>query len=90
MQELAGISVSMTPTRDFIEHHDSSNLHFHLGVVPSEHRASYPYFVHITGDLQGASLQLGEALVYDFGRLTTLDLPEIKELSAHYPDRPGI
>jgi hypothetical protein len=76
--------------RDFIEHHHSSNLHLHLGVVPSEHRASYPYFVHITGDLQGASLQLGDKLVYDRGRLTTLELPEIKELAARFPERPGI
>jgi hypothetical protein len=28
--------------REFIEHHHSSNLHLHLGVVPSEHRATYP------------------------------------------------
>jgi hypothetical protein len=76
--------------RDFIEHHDSSNLHLHLGFVPAERRKEYPYFVHITGDLQGATLRVDDHLVYDRGRLKTLDLEEIKSIAARYPDRPGI
>lgn len=76
--------------RNFIEHHHSSNLHLHLGVVPPERRKSYPYFVHVTGDLQGATLKLGNKLVYDNGHLCTLDLPEIKAIAARYPERPGV
>lgn len=76
--------------RDFIEHHHSSNLHLHLGVVPPEHRQDYPYFVHITGDLHGATLKLDDQLVYDQGHLCTLDLDEVKELAARYPNRPGV
>jgi len=76
--------------REFIAHHHSSNLHLHLGVVPSHQRANYPYFVHVTGDLQGATLQVGDALVYDRGRLMVLDFPEIKAIAARYPERPGV
>ncbi len=76
--------------REFIDHHHSSNLHLHLGVVPGDARAKYPYFVHVTGDLQGATLQVGDRPVYDHGRLTVLDLPEIKAITAHYPDQPGV
>ena len=74
----------------FIEHHHSSNLHLHLGVVPSERRAVYPYFVHVTSDVQGATLKVEDDLVYDRGHLTTLEHPEIKEIAARYPDRPGV
>jgi len=76
--------------REFIEHHHSSNLHLHLGFVPAEQRKNYPYFVHITGDLQCATLQLGDTIVYDRGRLQTLDLEEIKSISARHPGRPTI
>jgi hypothetical protein len=76
--------------RDFIEHHHSSNLHLHLGMVPPQHRTKYPYFVHVTGDLQGATLRVGERIVYEDGRLKTLDFEEIKSIAAHYPDRPGV
>ena len=76
--------------RNFIEHHHSSNLHLHLGVVPPAHRRDYPYFVHITGDLQGATLRVGERTVYQAGHLCTLDLAEIKDMAAAYPDRPGL
>ena len=76
--------------RDFIEHHHWSNLHLHLGVVPPEHRQDYPYFVHITGDLQGATLNLDEQVIYDQGRLCTADLSEIKAIAARYPGRPGV
>ncbi len=76
--------------REFIEHHHSSNLHLHLGVVPPQHRAKYPYFVHVTGDLQGATLQVGEQIVYQDGGLKTLDFDEIKSIAARYPDRPGL
>ena len=73
----------------FIEHHHSSNLHLHLGVVPSERRTVYPYFVHVTADLQGATLTAGDDLIYDRGLLTTLEYPEIREIASRYPDRPG-
>ena len=73
----------------FIEHHHSSNLHLHLGVVPSERRTVYPYFVHVTADLQGATLTVGDDLIYDRGVLTTLEYPEIREIASRYPDRPG-
>jgi len=76
--------------RAFIEHHHSGHLHLHLGVVPPSQRATYPYFVHITGDLEGATLKLDDQFVYENGRLSTLDAPAIKEIAARYPNRPGV
>jgi hypothetical protein len=35
-------------------------------------------------------LKLGNELVYERGRLSLLDSPEIKEIAARYPDRPGV
>ena len=76
--------------RAFIEHHHSGHLHLHLGVVPPSQRVAYPYFVHITGDLEDATLKLDDQFVYESGRLSTLDSPAIKEVAARYPDRPGV
>jgi hypothetical protein len=40
--------------------------------------------------LQGATLRVDDHLVYDHGRLKTLDLEEIKAIAARHPDRPCI
>ena len=74
--------------REFIEHHHTGNVHFHLGRVPRT--AEYPYMWHISSELQGVTWRLGDRLICDQGRLCTLDRPEVQAIAARYPDRPGI
>lgn len=74
--------------REFIEHHHSTSLHLHLGASPQS--ADYPYMLHVTAELRGATLQVGAQVVYDRGGLTALDHPEVRAVAARYPDRPGL
>jgi hypothetical protein len=74
--------------REFIEHHDSTSLHLHLGASPQ--RADYPYMLHVTAELRGATLHVGDHVIYDSGRLTALDHPEVRAVAERYPDRPGL
>ncbi len=74
--------------REFIEHHHAGSMHLHLGHV--RRTAEYPYMWHITGELRGATWQVGGTAIYDQGRLTSLDHPEVRAVAARYPDRPGI
>jgi hypothetical protein len=64
--------------REFIEHHHSESSHFHLGSASRD--PTYPYFLHITAELRGATFRVGEADVYKEGRLTALDDAGIEEL----------
>ena len=74
--------------REFIEHHHTGSIHLHLGRV--SRTAAYPYMWHITAELRGITWQVGEELVYDEGRLCTLNRPEVHALAAQYHYRPGI
>jgi hypothetical protein len=74
--------------RRLIEHAHSTNLHAHIGSPsPTE---EYPYWMHITGDIDHPTFKVGDHLVYDSGHLTVLDSPEIKTITAKYPGRPGL
>jgi hypothetical protein len=72
----------------FIEHHNTNSIHLHLG--RSEHKPQYPYYLHITAELRGATLKLGDAMLYDRGHLNALDDPNVREIALRYPDRPGL
>ncbi len=74
--------------RRLIEHSHSSNLHVHVGSAPSN--ATYPYWMHCTGDIRRPTLKVGEAMVYERGHLTALDSPAVKAVAAKYPGRPGL
>jgi len=74
--------------RRWIEHSHSSNIHVHIGAPPAT--KDYPYWMHCTGDIQNATLKVGDVLVYDRGHLTALDSPAVLEVAAKYPDRPGL
>ena len=74
--------------REFIEHHHAGSMHLHLGQV--SRTAEYPYMWHITAELRGATWQVGSTVVYERGRLTALDCPEVGAVASSYPDRPGI
>lgn len=74
--------------REFIEHHHFTSLHLHLGVTPEG--SSYPYMLHVTAELQGATLKAGGETVSRAGYLTALDHPEVKAVAARYPGRPGL
>lgn len=71
-----------------VDHSDACNIHFHIGAPWPQ--PEYPYWMHITGDLRTATWKVGDRLVHDHGHLTALDLPQVKEVAAKYPDRPGL
>ena len=73
--------------RRLIDHSHSSNIHVHIGAPPPAER--YPYWMHCTGDIQGATWRVGETMIHERGRLTALDHPAVLALAAQYPDRPG-
>ncbi len=71
-----------------VDHSGANNIHFHIGAPWP--RPEYPYWLHITGDLQTATWKIGDNLIHDRGHLTALDHPKVKEIAAKYPDRPGL
>lgn len=74
--------------RSFIGHHHWSSFHIHLG--NSRHGTEFPYNMHISGELRGGSLRVGERFVYKEGRLTVAEDPAVREIAARYPNRPGL
>jgi hypothetical protein len=74
--------------RRLIEHSHSSNIHFHLGAPLSNDK--YPYWMHITGDIQTATFKVGNNTIHDRGHLTSLDHPKVLEIAGKYPGRPGL
>jgi len=74
--------------RAFVEHHGAHSMHFHLG---NSHMAKdYPFNVHVSAELQGATVKVGDNVVYEHGRLTAFDHPEVRKIEARYPGRPGV
>jgi hypothetical protein len=73
--------------RRLIDHCNCSNVHVHIGAPPPT--ASYPYWMHCTGDIQGATWRVGDVLILDRGHMTALDHPKVRAVAAKYPDRPG-
>jgi hypothetical protein len=85
--------------RRLIEHSHSSNIHFHIGAplppwLPTQpavqSNASYPYWMHCTGDIRTATFRVGDTLMHDRGHLTALDHPAVRTIAARYPERPGL
>jgi hypothetical protein len=74
--------------RRVIEHSHSSNIHVHIGAPAIN--ARYPFWMHITGDVRKSTLEVGDELVHERGRLTTLTHPEVVKVAARYPGRPGL
>jgi hypothetical protein len=74
--------------RAFIEHHGAHSVHFHLG--NSHDARDYPFNVHASAEVQGATVQVGDNIIYKDGRLTVFDHPEVRKVAARYPDRPGV
>ncbi len=75
-------------TRRTIEHSHSSNIHVHIGAPPAI--SSYPYWMHITGDIRTATFKVGDIVIHDRGHLFALDHPAVKAIAAKYPGRPGL
>jgi hypothetical protein len=86
--KVAGYQCPHTLHRRVINHSHSSNLHVHLGSAPANEK--YPFWPHITGDIRRSTLTVGDTLVYDDGYLCCLDDPEVLQVAAKYPDRPGL
>jgi hypothetical protein len=87
----AKVSESQCPNilhRRRIEHSHTSNMHVHIGVP--ETWTSYPYMVHITGDIRTPTFKVGDTVIHDKGYLTALDHPAVKAIAAKYPGRPGL
>jgi len=74
--------------RAFIEHHGAHSVHFHLG--NSHNTPSYPFNIHASAEMHNATVQIGDNIVYENGRLTAFDHPKVREIAARYPDRPGV
>jgi len=79
---------SNAPYRHFIEHHHWSSFHFHMG--NSRRSKTFPYLMHISAELRGGDLKIGENYVYKDGRITTADQPKVRAISEKYKDRPGL
>ena len=50
------------PYRHFIEHHHWSSFHFHMG--NSRRSKTFPYLMHISAELRGGDLKIGDKYVY--------------------------
>lgn len=74
--------------REFIASFHTSSIHMHLGQGRRSH--DFPFSLHPSPELRGASWQIGDRLLYDQGRLTVMDHPEVLAVAARYPDRPGL
>jgi len=74
--------------RRVIDHSHSSNIHVHIGGPPPT--PSYPYWMHITGDIRTATFRVGDTLIHDRGHLTALDHPKVLAMADKYPGRPGL
>jgi hypothetical protein len=74
--------------RRLIEHSDSHNLHVHVGSAKG--KPDYPYWPHITGDIRQATFTIGDATIYENGRLTALRDTAVMAIAAKYPQRPGV
>ena len=74
--------------RAFIEHHGAHSIHFHLG--NSHDSPDYPFNIHASAEMHNATVQIGENIVYQDGRLTAFDHPKVRAIAARYPDRPGV
>jgi hypothetical protein len=74
--------------RSFIEHHGAHSVHVHI--ADSHLAEDYPYNVHISAEVNGATMKIGDTVVYENGRLTAFDHPEVQRIAAKYPDRPGV
>jgi hypothetical protein len=76
------------PYRHFIEHHHWSSFHFHMG--NSRRSKEFPYLMHISAELRGGELKIGDEYVYKNGRITTADHPNVRAIAEKYKDRPGL
>jgi hypothetical protein len=74
--------------RRLIEHAHTSNIHAHIGSEPQRRRN--PYWLHITGDTRTATLRVGDVVVYQAGRLSVLDDPDVVAVAKKHPERPGL
>ena len=77
-----------TPYRHFIEHHHWSSFHFHMG--NSRRAEKFPYLLHVSAELRGGDLKIGDNYVYKDGRITTADHPRVLAIAEKYKDRPGL
>ncbi|MGN6719646.1 MAG: hypothetical protein ACTHLX_19925 [Candidatus Binatia bacterium] len=74
------------PYRHFIEHHHWSSFHFHMG--NSMRTKDFPYLMHISGEMRGGDLKIGDNYVYKDGRITTADHSKVRAIAEKYKDRP--
>ena len=74
--------------RHFIEHHHWSSFHFHMG--NSRRSKTFQYLMHISAELRGGNLKIGENYVYKDGKISSADHPKVRAIAAKYKDRPGL
>jgi hypothetical protein len=74
--------------REFIASFHPSSLHLHMG--RGGETKSFPYNLHTSLELRGATLTIGNQVVHDNGRLGVEEHPDVQAMVARYPDRPGL
>lgn len=73
--------------REFIASFHPSSIHMHFGKAGQS--KEFPYNLHTSAELRGATLTVGNQTLHDNGKLSVMDHPSVKEVAARYPDRPG-
>jgi len=74
--------------RTFIEHHNWRSMHVHLG--DARQAREFVYNTHVTAELSGATVQVGDAYLWKDGHLVSADAPSVQAIAKRYPDRPGL
>jgi hypothetical protein len=56
----------------------------------SRRSKDFPYLMHISAEMRGGELKIGDQYVYKNGRITSADHPKVRAVAAKYQDRPGL
>ena len=56
----------------------------------SRRSKTFPYLLHVSAELRGGDLKIGENYVYKEGKITTADHPKVRAIAEKYKDRPGL
>jgi hypothetical protein len=67
-------------------HNHPSVLHFHLGGSKQKKEYDYPYMFSLSVEIDSSTLYLDGQVMYDRGRFTVLEDPDIRALASKYGD----
>jgi hypothetical protein len=76
------------PYHYFVEYRQWNSFHIHMG--NSRRSKTFPYLMHVSAELRGGDLKIGDNYVYKHGRITTADHPKVREIAEKYKDHPQL